>query len=324
MPFHNVTVEDSSPIVVYRNYSQWIDSKYTPSDYSQYSGPSDRFNSNHNTSEVATVDFAFNGSTIYVFGSTGPTHGPFTATLIPNNNFPPVTDYSLTPMNSIENTTSETKYKQVIYSRTGLDQSVPHLLSLTNQGESLFILDYFIVEAAVPGSSVSEYILDDSNPNFSFNGNWSPAVSNFEKNDGGQQFFNIFNNNTNHYTEFDGDNMVLRLNGSGVAVHGTWYLGTFLAALDDQEPVHINSTRYPMGSITRPREMIYYADNLGEKEHILTLINGPLNGRLGCLNIDYAVIITTNLDSVPKGITANTTITDNSRDSKTKDNRLML
>ncbi|KIJ32153.1 hypothetical protein M422DRAFT_35962 [Sphaerobolus stellatus SS14] len=71
-------------------------------------------------------------------------------------------------MNSIENTTSETKYKQVIYSRTGLDQSVPHLLSLTNQGEGLFILDYFIVEAAVPGSSVSEYIPDDSNPKFSF------------------------------------------------------------------------------------------------------------------------------------------------------------
>ncbi|KIJ27560.1 hypothetical protein M422DRAFT_271229 [Sphaerobolus stellatus SS14] len=68
MPLHNVTVEDSSPIVVYRNYSQWIDSLNNAPDYSQYSGPSKGFNSNHNTSEVATVDFAFNGSAIYVFG----------------------------------------------------------------------------------------------------------------------------------------------------------------------------------------------------------------------------------------------------------------
>ncbi|KIJ32156.1 hypothetical protein M422DRAFT_266084 [Sphaerobolus stellatus SS14] len=308
MPLHNVTVEDSSPIVVYRNYSQWIDSLNNAPDYSQYSGPSKGFNSNHNTSEVATVDFAFNGSAIYVFGSTGPNHGAFTASLIPNNNFAPVADYSLAPANSIENTTStsfsnETKYKQVLFSQTGLDQSVPHLLSLTNSGEGLFILDYFIVETDYQGtgSSIAEYILDDTNLRFSYNGNWTSDNAG-EKSEAELEFQDLFYNKTGHFTGVKGGNTVFRFNGSGVAVHGLWSYGAFIATLDDQEPVPINNTNRPLGAIyNRPGELIYYAENLGEKEHMLTLVNQqPM--QFGGLDIDYAVITTTNLDSVPKGI----------------------
>ncbi|KIJ32154.1 hypothetical protein M422DRAFT_783564 [Sphaerobolus stellatus SS14] len=293
MPLHNVTVEDSSPLVVHRNISQWMESK-NASDYRQYSGPSDGFSTNHNTSQVATVDFAFKGSTIYIFGSTGPTHGPFNATLIPNNNFSSVSDCSLAPANSIENTTStsfssEINYKQVLFSRTGLNQSVLHLLSLTNSGEGLFILDYFMVETDYQGSSIAAYILDDTNPSFSYS---KDRITNSEiLSRGAPTIFDSFNNNTIHYT----------LNiGTRSAVHGTWFYGNLLATLDDQQPVSLNLST---DRDNNPREFLHYAENLGEKEHTLTLVNA-VAGRASGLGIDYAVITTTNLSSVPSNSTA--------------------
>lgn len=314
MPLHNVTVEDSSPLVIYRNFTQWVDS-LNGSDYAQYSGPSNGFNSNHNTSEVATVDFPFNGTAIYVFGSTGPDHGNFTVSLIADNNFPPVNDYSLAPANSVENTTTtsfsnDKQFKQLLFSRTGLDQSVPHLISLTNSGQTQFILDYFIVESNIAGSSstVLEYILDDTAPNFTYNGNWTSVDAKLMKTDTGSQFTDLFNNKTQTFTSLNGSEVVLKFSGSGVAVHGTWALGmAFFASMDGQGPLRVNSPISLSGIYNRPRELIYYMDNLEDKEHALSLVNDPLpHEGLNDLSIDYAVVSTTNLNNVPQGVTPST------------------
>ncbi|KIJ23262.1 hypothetical protein M422DRAFT_786226 [Sphaerobolus stellatus SS14] len=279
MPLHNFTVEDSSPLAA--SALNLIDS-LTRCLLILIKEPFD-LSTNHNTSQVATVDFAFKGSAIYVFGSTGLTHGPFNATLIPNNNFSSVSDYSLVPANSIENTTStsfsnEPKYKQVLFSRTGLDQSDPHLLSLINSGEGFFIFDYFVVETDYEGPSIAEYILDDTNPSFS-----SPTL------------FYFFNNNTIRYTPDIGTQSELRFKGSGVAIYGTWFHGDLLTTLDDQQPVSFNLSpvRYD-----NPQELLYYAENLGEEEHTLTLVTA-VTGRDSGLGIDDAVITTTNLSRVP-------------------------
>ncbi|KIJ27562.1 hypothetical protein M422DRAFT_784835 [Sphaerobolus stellatus SS14] len=172
------------------------------------------------------------------------------------------------------------------FSATGLDQSVPHLLSFINSGEGLFILDYFVAKTDYQGSSIAEYILDDTNPSFSYSKDWitDPEILSRDA----PTIFDSFNNNTVRYTLNIGTQNVLRLNGSGVAVHETWFYGNLLATLDDQQPVSFNLSAERDNN---PQESLYYAEILGEEEHTLTLVNAIVRRASG-LGIDYAVVTT--------------------------------
>ena len=198
---HNTTVEDSSPLIVsatvllpllggvsergWKQYTGiWADSPPNVPDFSQYSGyAAPDFASFHVTnSSGSTFTLSFNGrqpslpcqverlrtfglgTAVYVFGTVGPTGGPFSTTLSSTNS----------PGNTTTGNSqaSATAHQALLYSGAQLDNSVNHVLTV-NVGSGEFILDYVVVESPVPGSfkgPMTNWTLDDTSPAFSYSG----------------------------------------------------------------------------------------------------------------------------------------------------------
>ncbi|KAI0062729.1 hypothetical protein BV25DRAFT_1915861 [Artomyces pyxidatus] len=291
---HNITIEDSSPLITYTDISLWGDSP-VGEDSTEYSGYTPEFNSYHQTISNTTIEFPFNGSSIFVFGTTSSSGGPYTVSLT-TNTLASTTRAEQTNQNTISNTTL---YQQLLYSRTNLDTSVPHHLSLRNLGPGQFILDFLVVESDDGSTSQArDFTIDDTSVAFSYSGDWTTETA---QHPGlATPVLDLLYKETSHHTTQSNASARLLFRGSGVAVHGQYGLGAFEAKLDGGNSVRIqneyDNTTMPTPE-DRPQELLYMADGLNEEDHVLVLTN--LGGSDGVgFNIDYAVVSTSDPNNV--------------------------
>ncbi|TFY81569.1 hypothetical protein EWM64_g2443 [Hericium alpestre] len=285
---HNVTVEDSSPLV-----------------------------SSHRTNASTTAEFSFNGTGVYVFGTKGPTGSTYNITLSaasPNLTAPPGTSGPATFVGTSKAPT--TVYQQLLFASTALDASTPHHLQIGNYGFGEFILDFIIVEsevngtsaavkgnATMEGQSVRKMKVDDSSSAFEYQGSgWTSDVS-------GNMLEDLLSNETQHSTSDSGASVLLRFRGSGVELHGQYSTGAFLAQLDDRSVVPVNTSYQSNGpkALNRPRELLFFADGLQEDNHQL-LVTNQGGSDSGGLSIDFAVVSTTDPDNMTGLSTAADTV----------------
>ncbi|KAI0048888.1 hypothetical protein FA95DRAFT_1604845 [Auriscalpium vulgare] len=285
MGSHNITVEDSSPLIVYEDESQWIDS-LQDSDFSQFSGYAPGFNSYHQTSAVTSFQFPFNGSAIYVFGTTHTFGGPFTVSLTPD---------ARTPSSNVEQTNSttlasSTLFQQNLYARTNLNSSTPHLLTVQNLGTGTLTFDFLIVESSTTGPAVArEFTIDDAHQEaFSYEGGWTTDLS------ASSVPVTTLYKETSHRAQAAGATVTLRFRGSSVEVHGEYQSGPYSAQLDGGGFVTIADGQ-GKGFINprpdRPAELLYMAEGLSEGDHSVTLTNLGRSNQTW-LDIDYAIVST--------------------------------
>ncbi|KAA1478165.1 hypothetical protein DENSPDRAFT_845350 [Dentipellis sp. KUC8613] len=297
---HNITVEDSSPLVIFPQISLWHDSPRT-FDFQNYSGYASLFQSSHRTTGVTTVEFPFNGTGVYVFGTISPQGGTYNVSLFPSVSYtngdtsaPHTPDNAPPPETRVfSSKAAQTLYQQPLFTYTGLNASIPHHLEIGNYGFGEFILDFIVVEndadagmsdTSGKNATVREITLDDSHTDaFSYTGDWSTDVSQ-------NKVVDLLLNETQHSTTSPNASTFLKFRGSGVAVHGQYSNGTFLARLDNEPPVLVKSSYSSAPALQapdRPRELLYAIDGLLDENHELTLTNvGDV------LNIDYAVVST--------------------------------
>ncbi|KIP09458.1 hypothetical protein PHLGIDRAFT_126330 [Phlebiopsis gigantea 11061_1 CR5-6] len=288
MVAHNVTVEDSSPLLIYS--AGWVDSPNGSPDYHNYTGYAyPDFASSHQTNGTASFDFAFNGTAIYVFGTQHSIGGPFNVVLTD-------TDISGASTNTIDSSsgTSEgaaTTYQSLLYSHTGLTAGTPHNLHLTNGGKGQFDLDFLVVQSdvAAASGSILNGTIDDADPAFTFGGGaWKELKSD------GNIVTKYWNNGTERVSPEIGTTAKLDFTGNGVEIHGTWFVGNFSVVLDGQSyGTVVSHTNLTGGMYNRPRELLWFADGLSAGNHTVEMTNlGFVSGTIGVkfLSIDYAVV----------------------------------
>ncbi|TFY70747.1 hypothetical protein EVG20_g2249 [Dentipellis fragilis] len=241
----------------------------------------------------------YEGTGIYVFGTIGPQGGTYNVSLFPSVSYTngdtsvPHTQGNAPPPETrvFSSRAAQTFYQQPLFTYTGLNASIPHHLEIGNYGFGEFILDFIVVENDADTSdidgknaTVREITLDDSHTDaFSYTGIWSTDVS---QND----VVDLLFNETQHMTTSANASTFLKFRGSGVAIHGQYSKGTFLARLDNEPPVLVKSSYSSAPALVapnRPRELLFAVDGLVDDNHELTLTNmGDV------LNVDFAVVST--------------------------------
>ncbi|KAI0259697.1 hypothetical protein BC834DRAFT_601985 [Gloeopeniophorella convolvens] len=286
MTSYNITIEDSSPLITYNDISKWDDSA-SISDFLFASGPALGFGSVHQTNASTGIDIPFNGSAIYVYGSTSSSGGPFSASITPDisSNQIETTNYSSSSILP--------HFQQLLFNRTNLDPSKQHHLTLQNLGKGDFSLDYVVVENALPGP-VNNATIDDGDGAFVYSGKWSQDIFEGSKN----KFIGLLYDGivTSHLTEDPNASATLTFQGSGVEVHGEYACGSYQAQLDNGSVQMLqngrNASARPVPR-SRPRELLYAASGLPEANH--TLVLKYLGGACSSgFNIDYAIVSSSN------------------------------
>ncbi|GMK53583.1 hypothetical protein CspeluHIS016_0101690 [Cutaneotrichosporon spelunceum] len=194
----SLAVDDFDPLVVYSNYDDW--STPNPQDNPTW-WDADRNVTNsvwhqatYHYTEVAGAQASFNftGSSVDVYGATGPTGGNYTVTL---------------DGNATTHQTANGTDRTLLYSARVADGG--HQLSIVNHGSGL-LLDLFTVEFIVggEGATLSNKTLDDRDPNIVYRGSWT------------QQTGPNFYSGTSTYTSGPGNSMSLNFSGSAVYVYG--------------------------------------------------------------------------------------------------------
>ncbi|KAI0074409.1 hypothetical protein K474DRAFT_1677112 [Panus rudis PR-1116 ss-1] len=292
MSSHNVTIEDSSPLIVYNGL--WAD---TPSsgdlgNYTGYASPT------YHTSNAAGASFeldAFLATAIYVYGTQSPEGGNFSVSL-----FGPSTGSTASTglLDSSNDTTlaSTTHYKVPLYVFRGLNASQEHTLQILNEGNGHFTLDSIVLENEV-GTSSSKWhnvTIDDSGPAFTYwEGTWQSDSEGVV-------------NNTQHFTTSAGSQVRIDFLGSGIEVYGTFGSGAYTTQCSGGNTHQVSRTSPGTASQaspkvqSRPQELLYTCDGLGEGPNFVLLTNTADSN--SPLYVDYAVVVTTN-DTNTSGLT---------------------
>ncbi|KAI0958907.1 hypothetical protein AcV7_004591 [Taiwanofungus camphoratus] len=239
----NISLDDSSPLIIYSPSNAWVD---TPGGDSL--SPSYSQASLHTTClDGATASITFNGTGIWLYGGHRPNYGSYTLSV----------DGSVILHANASSTEPITR--QLLGGLTGFSMG-EHTVVLANAGNGSVDLDSLVFETHMGGAGahLTNLTLDDTNTKIMY----GPAASDWvSANSSG------FYNNTLHYTETPGAQASLGFSGAAVAVYGTVSPehGNYTVTLDGQV------SRLISGGNARTLHSQYFAENLGPQEHFLVL-----------------------------------------------------
>ncbi|CAK9780428.1 unnamed protein product [Cutaneotrichosporon oleaginosum] len=266
-------VDDFDPLVVYSNYDDW----QTPNPQDNpmwWNASADVTNSpwhqaTYHYTEVqgARAAFNFTGSSISVYGATGPTTSSYTVTIDGNVN-----------ALQVSNSTGRT----VLYEAHNLTSDT-HQLEIVNSGSGL-LLDAFAVRLKLGGedATLSNTTLDDRAPEIKYEGQWT------------QQQGPNFHAGTSTYTSGPGNAMMLNFTGSAIYVYGDQVNdhGDYTVSLNGSTVGRYSGRSGCRGGFAKACEklhgLVFFAGDLPAGSHALRIENGgPAEGNKTFFDFDY-------------------------------------
>ncbi|KAG9080906.1 hypothetical protein FRC06_006006 [Ceratobasidium sp. 370] len=274
MPY-NITIDDISPLITYKG--QWLDSYKLAADpfTNRYWGES--FHSSQTDGSQASI--TFNGTAIYIFGAKRGNHGHYIVT-IDNGQAQRFDGFAPTQPDGTDGV-----YQVPLFAQANLTPGL-HTVVLTNDGGAdsgrPFVDIDFITwtsnDEAHSNNTVDDVFFTYTTPGVP----WVTSTS----------YVGDYYNQTEHATNVGGATASLTFEGTGFYLYGGMLddHGTFNVQVDSHDPVGLNGSTKGY----HPRQVLYYADGLGEGTHKLTVTNTQSGA---WLDIDYINILQTTSDA---------------------------
>ncbi|KAF7376412.1 hypothetical protein MSAN_00056700 [Mycena sanguinolenta] len=247
----NLTIEDSSPLVVYAPSGAWQDASAQDTAGLSYSGSS----YHSTTTQGATATVNFNGTGIEFYGGYNPAYGTYSLTVDGN------------VVGSGTSTSQGVSVRQLLASAAGLENGA-HTAVLTSTGVGMDI-DFVNLSTQVGavGSTTTSAVFDDANTAVNYAGSWS--ISNTD----------AYLNNTLHYTQNAGSAASLSFSGNAVAVYGTVSPDHANIQISIDGEMTMVNTQSAIISELHPQTLLYYRNDLDSAQHMLIFTNpGQQNG----------------------------------------------
>ncbi|KAG8968738.1 hypothetical protein FRC03_006193 [Tulasnella sp. 419] len=265
----NFTIDDMSPLVNYIPITSWQDGNSVDIKKDKYFGGTFRLS----TLKDAKAAFTFNGTGVWILGAKRANHGPYTSTI---DGGEAITLDGFSPPPGI--------YQVPLVTRANLALGV-HTVEIVNaraiDDRPYLDVDAFIWETEIPDDTNTSLILDDNHHAMQYlpsaaawSNNTCPEVARYS---GG----------TCHETSDPKGTLRLFFRGELITVYGGLGpdRGPYTVTLDSREPVHLTA----ISESYQTQQVIYFADNLGPGDHMLTISNNPSKaGEI--LDIDYISI----------------------------------
>ncbi|KAF9568212.1 hypothetical protein CPC08DRAFT_655086, partial [Agrocybe pediades] len=262
MPTFNITLEDTSPMIRYS--SNWraghtLDDNMTD----QYSEKSFTVCQ----AQEDSLQFQYYGTAVTVFGSHRVNHGTYTGQL---DGGPVFTGNSSGP----------NAFMQPLYSANATLGM--HKVMFTNQQNNFLDVDYITFQTSVgqDGEDLIVNTFQDDHPAFVYTpiSSWSNS----------SDTFSWFSGGTGHMTTDPSASVKFTFEGDAIALYGPVGPsgGQFVVQLDNSTSQYSSKQEF-----FKPKEILYYAGNLGGGNHTLQIQVGSSN--LQQLAIDYADVYTT-------------------------------
>ncbi|KIP02359.1 hypothetical protein PHLGIDRAFT_298614 [Phlebiopsis gigantea 11061_1 CR5-6] len=290
MPVYNLTIDDASPIILYKG--DWVDSLQSDPFLSSYAN-----GTFHSTNTSGNASFLFNGTAIYLFGAFRVNHGTYSV--------------------SLDNVTTSRKgfgdpfkFQQNMFEQTGLGSGREHSVTLKGPpgGAAPYVdLDYIVVTQGDGNATTisNSKILGDTNDAIQYHpqASWSAMAS---EQDG----------STSHQTNIFNASVTISFHGNAVTLYGSTAPnhGLYEVSLDDAPAQTFNGS----ASVTRSGEILYLASGLTDGLHRVKMTNVDPAGQWldfegvaifdwsGCCNIQTPIPLSTstiNQDSMTLGQT---------------------
>jgi len=286
----NLTIDDSSPLILYGPSGAWQDASSNDTAGLSYFG-----NSLHSTTAPgATATINFNGTGISIYGGHRPEYGTYTLSV------------DGTTVASGTATGVGIEVQQVLGSASGLANG-PHTAVLTSTGVGMDI-DAVNVNTQVGsvGSTTTSTLYDDSNPAVTYAGTWDTSNE------------PAYVNSTLHYTQAAGAAASLSFSGNAVAIYGTVSPdhANIQISVDGHSTLVNGGADYV--SALHPQTLLYYANNLDSTQHMLIITNpGQQTGTGPFIDLDLIAVYSassTNGDATPQpSVLANQTSASHSK-----------
>jgi len=245
MASFNLTIDDSSPLILYGPSGAWQDASSNDTVGLSYKG-----NTLHSTTAPgATATINFNGTGIAFYGGYRPEYGRYTLTVDGST----VADGTATA--------GGVEPQQVLGSASGLANG-PHTAVLTSTGVGMDI-DWVNLETQVgDAQSVGTYaIYDDASSALTYAGAWETSSA------------PSYLNSTLHYTQAVGAAASLAFSGNAVAIYGTVSPdhANIQITVDGKTTMVNGGATYT--SALHPQTLLYYANELDASQHMLIITN---------------------------------------------------
>ncbi|KAF9568210.1 hypothetical protein CPC08DRAFT_655083 [Agrocybe pediades] len=262
MPTFNITLENTSPMIHYsKNWRSGTSGDTSADLYSESSFTLCQ-------AEGDSLLFEYYGTAVTVFGAHRGNHGTYQVTL---DNGPAFTG----------NGSGSDAFMQNLY--TGNGPLGPHTVSIMNQENTFFDVDYITFQTSVgqDGEDLIVNTYQDNHPTFVYtpDSSWSNSTDKLS----------WLSGSTAHSTSDPSAIATFTFEGDAIALYGPVGPsgGQFSVTVDNNSPSTYNANQ----QFFKPREILYYAGNLGNGTHTLRIQISSAN--LQTLVIDYADVYTT-------------------------------
>ncbi|KAF5389387.1 hypothetical protein D9757_004246 [Collybiopsis confluens] len=282
MASFNLTVEDSSPLISYSG--SWLDSTNDTS-ISSYSG-----SSYHTTSsQGAAANISFYGTGITIYGGHRPDYGTYQIS-VDNNHI------------TSQSSAGQDAFQQVLGSFSGLSNG-QHFVILTSTSSSPIDIDFCQVQTEIgeSGSQLSESMIDDTNPSFTYTpqSEWSVNDKDYFMNNTLQyalrysHAWHIFIFDSS-YTLSAGASASVSFSGEAVALYGTVSQDHADIRLTlDGNTVTFGAGTNGFASTLHSQVLLYYIQGLGSNQHTLSVAADPVTGSGPFIDVDAIVVYST-------------------------------
>ncbi|THU86309.1 hypothetical protein K435DRAFT_763499 [Dendrothele bispora CBS 962.96] len=307
----NVTVDDFDSILAYPNQAAWTTPDPSSSSFSAAGSPW-LMGTFHRTEEVnASVSLNFTGPAIFIYGYSGPDYGSYEVQL---DNF--------TTTSSAYSSSNGTA-PHLLYGAQNLTYDA-HQLTLRNLGAQaqngdaggnalLFDFLRFTVQLAPAGATVSNATLEEDNSALKYSGTWGNNTS------------GNFSGGGSTFTQGDGASVSFSFNGSAIYVFGDKKNdhGLYSVVLDNGTTEVYNGVsgcggEFGMTCEQQQPTLAYFASNLAEGEHSLTITN-MAGVNKSFFDLD-SIVLTVPSQYAPRQHDNSTSGSSGSGDSPTPDN----
>ncbi|CED84703.1 hypothetical protein [Phaffia rhodozyma] len=281
----NLTVDDFDSLLSYADQTQWStpNPQLNPgwfNDTSQAGADAVWHEATWHKTNVpgASVAFNFTGSSLYVWGATGPTCGSYQITLDGN-----VSNH--TAYNTVNGTDRFLLYGASNLSYSAHELTLQNLGDLDGQSGGELLLD--LVEVAVAfagaGGTATNVTLDETSSQIVFNGTWGSNTGPY------------FWGNTTTYTNQDGASFNIDFQGTAIYIFGDQVNdhGFFTVTINETSAETLNNESGCGGGFAKTCEKLgtlaYFKGNLGQGTHRLKLVNNG-GSRQSYFDMDRIVI----------------------------------
>ncbi|KAJ7268690.1 hypothetical protein B0H12DRAFT_1229593 [Mycena haematopus] len=259
----NLTIDDSSPLILYGPSGAWQDASAEDTAGLSYSD-----NSLHSTTAPgATATVNFNGTGIEFYGGYRPSYGTYSLSV----------DGTLVASGT--STSGGVETQQLLASASGLANGA-HTAVFTSTGVGMDI-DFVNLSTQVGavGSTTTSTVFDDASSAITYAGSWDTSNT------------DAYFNSSLHYTQSPGSAASLSFLGNAVAVYGTVSPDHANVQISiDGQTMMVNTQSASIAEL-HPQTLLYYTNGLDSSQHMLIITNpGQQNGTGPFIDLDSITV----------------------------------